>query len=426
MSKHRSQRLFSKRGAKSVMRAESAAETASWPEPFLDVLLVLIRSRFTIAILGMLGVATASAWLVATPVFYRAGAVAVLMPREKPYLDVSVKHGALETGRDQGAQNRTGTMMLPAQPDLYMQLLGSRRVLASLLDRFLARLGPGIQELDREEQIAKLSVMVKVIGTEEGLLMIDVRAPSPDLAADLANALVSEGERVSRLIEGQLVMSQVLHLEGTIDATRLTLSRSEEELAVFCRKHQIVDPALESSDVVRQIRETQMKVIHDRMQLARRLETFTDSDHGVAELHASIETGEARIKELQSAVIGRVPRADFGRLMVDYDNLRQRVRARRDMLQTLIGTHSVLKVRAQEPIGNIVSLRLAQAPSLPAGPSKKRAILVGLAGGLAIGVLLAVLREQWRRACQDRGFLARVQLARSELRLRPSRRKVVL
>jgi uncharacterized protein involved in exopolysaccharide biosynthesis len=395
----------------------------TWQVPLVDLLLSLARHRTVVIGVVLLGVVAGGLQYLRTPRYFRSSAVAVLLPREKPHLDVSVMTGSMETAEDGARRSDTGALMLPPQTDLYLALMHSR----SVLERVALEHGRQLTDMrdvqgdDRsDEVIARLKSMFKIEGTEEGMLTVTATAKDPVLAADLANTLIREGRDASKSIEAQLLARQAGYLDEAVQSARIQLTVEEEVLKQFCEEHRLIDPGLQATDKLRQIRDLTASRDAAQVALVQRRLSYTDQDPGVQELLEEIETNDLRIEELRREVAGTIGEDEYGRLYIEYQGLQQKVRFRRDLLSTLSTQADIFRIRAEQPAGNIAVIRPAVPVSEPAGPSKKRYFGIALGAAILIGIGLALFLDQVLMIRDDAAMMEKLRACRRAL-LRPVR-----
>jgi uncharacterized protein involved in exopolysaccharide biosynthesis len=372
---------------------------ASWQAPLLDLLCALARHRLLLLVLPLLGLLAGVAQLLRSEPFYRASSVAVLLPREQPSVDVAVLSGSVETTDDRAHRAESGLLMLPPETDLYIALVASRPVLEQLETRFGDRLVAhrAVSERDRSDEVVqRLRDMIHVKGTDEGLLTITVTADDPELAAELANAILEAMRDASRSIERQLLVQQAGYLEDAVRTTAAKLEIDEERLKQFCREHRVIDPGLQSADRLRQIRELSTARDEARTRLTQRRLEYTDADAGIRRLEVEIAMQEEQIADLRHRFAGGIDESEYGRLLIEFEGLRQRVRYRRDLLATLSTEAEVFRIRSDQPSGHLAVVRPAVAVRRPAGPGKKKTLGLALGASIAAAIALALLLDQVR------------------------------
>jgi len=373
------------------------SDTPAWQGPLLDLAWVLARRRLLIVMAVGLGLCLGVLKYLVTPDSFRATANAILLPRDKPTVDLVVTASSMETSDDSARRSDSGSLMLPAEPELYIALMTSRGVLEGVAQQLAERLvdsGP-VKEGDRSDEIVdRLRSMIRIEGTNEGMLSVTATAEDPVLAADIANLLVDAASSASKEIERQLLLQQAAYLAETVSSTRSRLLDTEAQLEAFHSLNDMVDPQLQASDQLRQLRE--LSAVQDRAlrDLAARRVSYTDEDPAVRALLAELDQTSLRMGELKGQSGQMIGEGDYGRLAIQYRGLVEELRFRRDLLTTLSTQADVFRIRAEQPAGNIAVVRPAVPPSKRAGPSKKKTLGAAIAAALVLGLALSLVLEQ--------------------------------
>ncbi len=383
-------------------RTVETEQLATWHEPVLRILYDLAVRQRLIACFVVLGVVAGCVMYVRTPPYFRASAVAVLMSREKPVTGASLELGTMKTENDAAVRGPSGTLMLPPNPNLYIELIYSRAVLEELAARFLTRSAGDVGSEASDEAVARLQKAILVKGTEEGLLTITVTDADRQVSADMANAIVRECEAASKKIERQLVLQQAGYLDGAVLKAEQDVEQTTRDFETFSTKHRLIDPVAEGTESLRMIREA----ITARESLTARLDGLlvsrTDRDHEVKRLRGEIASIDTRLASSRDGFAGSRHGDGLAALMVEQEGLKQKLRYRRDLLGTLEAQASIFRLRAEQPAGSVAVVRVATPSALPAGPSKKQVFGIPVFCGLALGVLVALLHAQWSRIRKDR------------------------
>ena len=377
-------------------------QTTGWQAPLVDLVAAVLRLKWILVLSVVVAIGLGVIQYLRTPTTYRSSSVVLLLSREKPVFDVSVEAGTLETSEDAAKRESTGALMLPANPDLYHTLLKSRSVLQGIATRFQDRLSAQhTGQVRSEELIGSLRSMMKLESSEEGIMTITVTSHDPQLSADLANALVEAGEQASKEIERQLLNQQVQYIEQSLSQAIASLERDMQQLKSFAQTHRVVDPGTQASDRLRQIRETSMQRDDLTRQLEARRVGWTDKDTKIQQLIREIAICDQRIAELEKSIVGEAGLAEYGALVIDHDALIKQVDQQRDLVVSLTAQADVLRIRAAQPAGSIAVIRPADPNDRPAGPSRKRFLLLSLGLGLLGGLGFVLVLEQWQAAKRD-------------------------
>jgi capsule polysaccharide export protein KpsE/RkpR len=388
----------------------NSAPRIAWQEPLLDILEAIIHRKWTVIIIMVVGSIAGILRLASMPDVYSASAVAVLLPREKAIMDASIDTSSIETSDDRASRSSAGNLMLPPNPALYTTIIHSRAVLEEIARRFSDQLSSAnaISNNDRsEEVIDQLRRMIRTTTTEEGIITVHVDSHSPQLSADIANALFEQCEIASKSIERKLLIHQAGHLDKALLIAEKRLTETEEKMSAFTSDMGLVNTDLQASNQLRGLRELQTE--RDALEAdldALRL-SYTDSAPEVTAVKARIATIERQSTLSQQNVVGSVGTADFGRVSIAYKSLEQKVRFERDMASTLSTKSDIYRLRAEQPIGNLAIIRPANTPTRPAGPSKKRELGLALGLSMIFSIGYCLLCQQWQSMRQDHGMAAR-------------------
>jgi len=375
-----------------------------WQAPLIDVLAAIVRKLWLVLIFFGAGIGAGYYKLKSTPPYYRASAVALLLPREKPNLDVSVSTSSLETGMDSAKREASGPLMLPPNTDLYTTILMSRPVLLAIANKFQKELQADdhVPENDRSDEVVdRIKQMLKISGTDEGMITIEVTANNNALAASMANEFVVEMERASKAIERQLILQQSGFLGEAEKQVLAELNDDEKKLAEFYARHGVVDLSAQANDILRMKRETKQEMYKLEQEMMARLANYTEEDDVVLAMQKRIERHRERLGELSQSYLDVIREEDFGEVRIEYDGLRERVRYKRDLVATISTQRSVFQIRAEQPAGSVAILKSAVPAVRPAGPSKKLTLGLPAIGALVAAIGLILVLEQWTGSVAD-------------------------
>ncbi|MCC6782672.1 MAG: hypothetical protein IT457_07490 [Planctomycetes bacterium] len=396
-----------------------------WQAPLLDLTSAVLRHWQLFLIVLSLGLMFGVGRFFVTRPYYRSTCVAVLMPREKPPLDVEVTVGSIETARDIANRGNTGALMLPSDVDLYASILRSDAVLTAIGERFASRLRLP-DNLRSSELVHRMRNLVNISGTEEGMFNVEVIASDPALAADVANAMVNEMAEASKSVERQMLEQQVGYLKGALVAARSRLERDEKALASYVEGHGIVALEKQTGDVLSMMREMETAREVLVKQRLERLQAFTEEDHVARNLAEQIAQASRKIEELRErAHAGFGPdRVSVQEVRLRMEALQKQVGRSRDLAGTLESQAELWEIRARQPAGAITVIKPAIPLRERAGPSKRDTIGAAMLVAFILGIVVVMLREQWNKVATEPYLMQRAEEIRQHARmLAPSLRR---
>lgn len=378
------------------MRAQH--DQRDWRNDVLEMLYVVARRRLLVACI--LASCMGMGFVVAktSDQFYTASGTFVLLPREKPIIDLSVQSSSVETAEDGAKRSDAATLTLPPNPDLYTTLIRSSDAAHRVVERlksdpaFLGRTLPNASELRSGTGVES---------TEEGVLKVSVTVYDPEVAAAAANALVIECENASKAIERQLILQQSGFLGSAIERAENRLFEARERLDAFTTRFGVADPSVEaanSASLLKTLNESDARISRE---LERLLVHRTDADPTVAALRAELVHINSKRERVRSSYCGDLSESEFSSIESEWRALKQDVTLRQDLLMSMRARHDVFSIRADQPAGNIAVIRPASTPASPSGPSKRKYMVLATLMGVLIAGAACVGLDQLERIHAD-------------------------
>ena len=362
-----------------------------WRHDVLCLVHALVRRRLVIATVMLAAAGFGVLAIQRADPFYEASSTFVLLPREKPVLDLAVQSASVESVEDSAKRSTAATLTLPPNPELYTTLIRSAQVRSRVAEAIGSDQAVVRHDLPGP---AAIKAGLTVESSEEGVIRIAMKHHSPSVAATVVNLLVAECESASKEIERKMILQQAGFLGEAIDRADDRLQETRAELARFSDLIGVANPGLESARsaaLIRTMDDTEARLEREvRGYLVHR----TEADPAVAALLGELSQVRERRDEVRASYCGDLSEQEFAAVESEWRALAQDVTLRQDLLMTMRARHDVFSIRANQPAGNLAVIRAATPPSTPAGPSKRRIMVLALLGGLFVACALCVVIEQ--------------------------------
>ncbi|HMB69734.1 MAG TPA: hypothetical protein VKU85_10500, partial [bacterium] len=209
-----------------------------------DFVMPLIRRwRMILLIVGIAAMGSVVAALV-WPQAWRAS-VTLLPPDRR--MDNPV---FLPGGLDQiGPALRGITLRQVATPtDIFVAILESRTVAVPIVERFGLQEEYGVKNVNKA--VAQFAEDRSVSVTREGLIQVTAVSSSAERAADIANALVEELDRVNQELAGREATSVREFVERELNGARDRLAGAEDALRAFQESHGAIEVTEQARAVI--------------------------------------------------------------------------------------------------------------------------------------------------------------------------------
>ncbi|HLM66479.1 MAG TPA: Wzz/FepE/Etk N-terminal domain-containing protein [Longimicrobium sp.] len=357
----------------------------------LDYVAVLLHRWRTIAVCTVLALAAGFAIVKLSPPVYRSSAV--LVP-------------SLEQGGGSGLMSELPAFMAArmgggggTDRKLVAGILQSRSLRDSVIEK-VARGNPRVPRALVEEVVA-LETRRKVSPTDASIT-IEVDAPDPRLAQAVADAYPGLINRIATHLTVEAAAAKLAVLERQLAEAGERLARSEERLLAFQRSSGTADVQEQARQGLQTAAALQGQILQKEVQ--------------VAELRRSLAPGHPRLRSAEgelSTMRGQLERLTGGGASGIFPGARQvpELQARAaDVLReyktneqvylALGGELANALVNVSQDVAVVTVLDAAVLPKVPQ-QSLTRVLMAALLLGLAVGTILALVREYMARVRRD-------------------------
>ena len=360
----------------------------NWREELVIGILAVTQRKFLIIVILISVVSISAAnWFMIKP-FYQASGTIVLLPREKPILDIAARSDSLESTDDTARRAPSASLTLPPNPDLYITLMKS----GDLASRISQRLKP-MHDLTASQ----IRHGIEVSSSDTGLMTVTCQAPSPEAAAKIAGFVIEECKETSKSIERQLILQQTGYFDGAVKRMKSQVDLLTDRINSAAEEFGVSDPELAASRSIARLRRL------DEAQI--RLETHlhglsihrTNVDPLVAALQGELESVYIARDIVSKNFCGLVSEGAYSSMLAKWKGLHQELGQAQDMHMSLTAKRDLFMIRAEQPSGNIAIIQIPNIPTAPAGPSKRRAISIALLIGVGVSIMSCVIFDQISR-----------------------------
>jgi uncharacterized protein involved in exopolysaccharide biosynthesis len=357
---------------------------------FWSVLEAVARHRavvFGLVLIVTLGAAVVSLVL---PSWYEAEAL--LLPPK----DVSV--GLDQLSKLSEVMSVTGGLNLPVMvtpSDIYARILKSQRVTDRIIEKFNLK-----SRYDTKTWIdtyAEYASHTKFRVTEEGLVSIKVEDREPQVAADMANAVVDELNSVNQEIVSGRARRNRQFIEARLAEVKAKLDTTRSELEQFQASHRTVDFDAQTRLAIDQATDMKVSLARVDLEIAMGEQSLGKDNPELIEKKQRREAIQHQLKRLETGGSDTsyfsLPVASIPGLKGQYELLYGRVRVTESIYNMLLEQLERARIQEEEQSPTISVLDRARPPEIRSRP--KRTMIVASAFGvsLIVALLLAAFLE---------------------------------
>jgi len=375
---------------------------------FLESFIVLAKRKFFILgfVAGAAILSTAVALLM--PKYYTANAK--LLPPQQSQSIASAMLGQLGpligavAGKDLGVR---------APNDPYISMLHSRNLTDKLIDRF--SLMSVYHKKLREDARKRLESLTEIVVGKDGVISISVEDRDRNRAAEIANAYVSELEKLTKTLAVTDAAKRRVFFEQEVKTTSDELANAEVALK----------KTMESTGIFQW--ESQSKVMTEA--LAKLSEQVHAKETFVQIMRSSFATAEnpdlIRAEQELAALRGQLARMERGQgghsvadlsmanvpaAGLEYIRKLREVKYREALFELLAKQYEAARIDEARDAAIIQFLDKAEPPEENSWPRPLLIILCATVLGLLIAIIVVYVQETMERAREDPQYLARLQM----------------
>jgi len=303
--------------------------------------------------------------------------------------------------------NETGTTS-----DLFVEIIKSRSVFDEVLKRQYQYKKNGkntkeqtllqiLKAKSLEKGRKKLKSKTDVKATPEGIISVAVELNDRYLAADVANALVSELDKINKEKSTSRAKNSRIYIENQLQLTEEKLKKASEELVKFQEKFKAVSLEEQTKTAIEKAGELKGKILAKNVELGVALQTMKPDNVLVVQLKKEIEELEKQYNYLQygdSVALEDqtefyIPFAEVPEVGLELAKLMREVKVQETVWELLNQQYYHAKIQEARDTPTIQVLDEAVPPELRTKPKRKLLILVGSFLALMLSIFGAFIAE---------------------------------
>jgi len=304
--------------------------------------------------------------------------------------------------------------------DLYVEILKSRSVLDAVLQReFTFRKSsknPGQRKLlsilrqkSLEKARLRFASRIHVKSSTEGIISLDVELSDRHLAADVANALVAELDKINKEKNTSRSKNSRIYLENQLKVTEAKLKAASEALVQFKEKYKAIALEEQTQTAIESIGELKGRIVAKNVELGVARQSMKSDNVVVVKIRKEIEELEKQYRYLQygdsdstsSEQEIYIPIAEVPAVALELAELVREEKVQETVWELLNQQYYQAKLQEARDTPTIQVLDEAVPPEQRTKPKRKILVLVGGFLALILSTFGAFVAEFVQRMKQD-------------------------
>jgi len=304
--------------------------------------------------------------------------------------------------------------------DLYVEILKSRSVLDGVLSQeFLFPKGKKKQQnktlltilkaKSLEKGRKKFAAKLNVKASPEGIISVSVELNDRNLAAEVANAMVQELDKINKEKSTSRAKNSRVYIENQLQSTEEKLKQASRDLVAFQEKYKAISLEDQTRTAIEKAGELKGKIVAKNVELGVALQTMKSDNVNIVQLKREIEELEKQYNILQygdslslkTQKEFYIPFVDVPEVSLDLAKLMREVKVQETVWELLNQQYYHAKIQEARDTPTIQVLDEAVPPELRTKPKRKLLFLIGSFLALMLSIFWAFITEYLDRLKSD-------------------------
>lgn len=284
--------------------------------------------------------------------------------------------------------------------DVFAAILYSPRVLREVVEQC------GLLSLydteSLEDATGELRAKTRIKVSPEGIISVSATAPSPELAAKIANTLVDELDKFNRETAMTIGKRQRIFLEERLKEAEVSLAEAENVLREFQENHRTVSLTEELTQAIEAAAELKAEIVTKEIQLGVLRKYATEDNPKVKRLRSEIAEVKKELHRMEYGLDSKssksssefgagfsVPFAELPEVGLELARLTREAKIQGEIYALLTQQYERAKIEEVKDTPTVQMLDRAVPPERRSFPQRKRIVLIAGILSLFAGVGMA-------------------------------------
>lgn len=318
-----------------------------------------------------------------------------------------------------------GSLGQNAEANVYLALLNSRSLREEMIKKFdLAKVYKFKEPYAIEDLLTILDNNIEVVFDGENPLSISVTDRSPERAADMANFMVDELDRMYQEINNRQASFNRVFLAKRVAETRATLAVYEDSLKNFQERNQAISLPEQAtaairvaSDLIAQMMnlDVQIQVLRNTVQPDHpSLRSLTEERRGIEDQIKKLTKSSSSRSDEATAFPGFDQLPELG---MQYARLFREVEIQSKLLEFLIPQYEQARIQEVKDTPTVTKLDKGRVPTRRIKPKRKIMVLITVFLSFIVCTAIVFTSEYFRRIrTSDQATFQELRQMTSQLR----------
>ena len=294
---------------------------------------------------------------------------------------------------------------LKTSGSLFIGILRSRTVEDRIVDKFDLKSVYGVKRMQNARRALEANTQI-LEDRKSGIISITVTDHSPQRAAAIAQAYISELDRLVVELNTSAAHRERVFLEERLKTVKQDLDSSEKEFSQFASKNTAIDIKEQGKAMVEAAATLQGHLIAAQSELEGLRQIYTDSNVRVRSVRARIEELQKKLEQMGGEGLSSATRSTEGNALypsirqlpllgVTYADLYRRTKIQETLFELLTQQCELAKVQEAKETPSVKVLDFPVVPDKKSFPPRLVIMIIGTFFSLMLGTMWVLAKARW-------------------------------
>ncbi|MFZ0133693.1 MAG: hypothetical protein WAK95_14225 [Desulfobacterales bacterium] len=271
----------------------------------------------------------------------------------------------------------------------------------ALRDHYRSRAADVISRLKREatrEEFLEYFQKVAQVGYDpvSGIFTLTVRAYSPEMARDLAKAILAQSERLVNQLAQRSLQDSLTLARSELDSAEQRVTEVRESLKNFRDQRDLLNPQAAAGAMLALVAQLEGEAVKTRTELSETRTFMREDSARITALKARLAALEGQIGAEKSRLTGKKGQV-LNQVVTDYERLQVEHEFAEKLYVSALASLEAARVRAESKNRYLIAFAEPTLPEESLYPRRIRASMLFFAGTLLffgiVSLMIAAIRE---------------------------------
>lgn len=293
-----------------------------------------------------------------------------------------------------------GLLMSKSPVGIWMGILESDMIADRVIGRF--KLMESFEAETIDDARERFRKMAEVEKTKEDIILISVSDTDPERAAEIANAMAEELDKVNKDLAMTSGKRTRLFIEGRLKEAKDELQRTEEEVKSFQEENRAVKIDEQSRSVIEAIGAVRGQLVAKDVELQTLLSYASPSNYQAEILKTEVDELRKKIREMEEGERGGnrnilIPTAQLPDLALRYARVLRDLKVQETVYGLLTQQYEMAKIQEAKDTPTIQVLDFAKPPERHLKPARGLIVAFSTLAAAFMAAAFILLKEAFKK-----------------------------